>query len=140
MIISWLLYILFGLLPSLFFDVLTGHTQVTLGFWEILVLFVSSELVRILDEFAWSVVKAISEYTTRALLQHNLLQYILEKPSIHINSYAPGETLNRFRDDIQAVTDLLTSWLFLVSSCIFAIIAIVIMIQISFFLTILTFR
>ena len=78
---GWLLFVALGVLPSQFFDTLTGAKPAPLGLWAILALLGGFELARAWCNFGWAVVGVSTEYRVRALLQRNLLQRILEVPA-----------------------------------------------------------
>lgn len=136
---SWLLSIPLGLLPSQFFDTLTGVNPSPLGLWTLLALLAGFEMVRILCNFGWGVVGVATEYRVRALLQRNLLQRILAVPAGQALPFSAGETVNRFRDDVNAVSRLLTAWQSFVGACLFGLIGLIMMARISLPITLLVF-
>ncbi|MEM7132508.1 MAG: ABC transporter ATP-binding protein [Chloroflexota bacterium] len=136
---SWLFSIPLGLLPSQFFDTLTGVQPSPWGVWGLIALLGGFEVVRALCNFGWGVMGVNTEYRVRALLQRNLMQQILEVPAIRVLPFSTGETVNRLRDDVNALTGLLTSWQAFLSMCCFALVGLILMARISPSITLLVF-
>lgn len=136
---SWLLFIPGGVLPSQFFDTLTGVNPSSLGIWGLVVLLGVVEVARILADFGWSVVGVITSYQVRSLLQRNLLQRILEIPALRTIPFSAGEAVNRFRDDVNTASRILSSWLSFLGGCLFALIGLIMMAHISLPITLLVF-
>ena len=136
---SWLLSIPLGLLPSQFFDTLTGANPSPLGIWALITLLGGFEVARSLSNFAWGVMSVGTEYRVRALLQRNLLQRIFEVSAGQALPFATGEAVNRFRDDVNAVSGLLTSWQSFGGACLFGLIGLLMMARISLPITLLVF-
>lgn len=136
---DWVLYIPFGVLPSIFFDTLTGHAPLAMSVWGILALLFAAEFIRTIDELGWEFLITVTHYTTSSLLQRNLFQRILALPGGRALPFSTGEALNRFRDDVNALCQQLASWFSVVGAAIFAMIALVMMVKISLFLTVLVF-
>jgi ATP-binding cassette subfamily B protein len=136
---GWLLFIALGLLPSQFFDTLTGVNPSPLGIWGVIALLGGFEMARALTNFGWSVVGVATAYRVRALLQRNLLQRILDAPAGRALPFSAGEAANRFRDDVNSVSWLLASWQSFLGACLFALIGLIMMARISLPITLLVF-
>lgn len=125
-----------GSLIKLFFDKLNGAAPVTLGIYAIAALFTAQAVAR------WAFSYAAfggATYTARyfgGLLRRNLLARVLERPGAAALPETPGESLNRFRDDVdEAVT--MTDWfLDLGGFFVFMAAALVVLLRISVPLTV----
>jgi ATP-binding cassette subfamily B protein len=126
-------------LPSQFFDTLTGAKPSPLGLWGLLALLGSFELTRALCNFGWATVGVGTEYRVRALLQRNLLQHLLATPAVRVLPFSTGESVNRLRDDVNSVAGLLSSWISFLGASLFALIGLVMMARISWWITLLVF-
>lgn len=136
---GWLLFAALGLLPSQFFDTLTGTKPSPLGLWGLLALLGGFELTRAWCNFGWSTVGVGTEYRVRALLQRNLLQQMLAAPAAHTLPFPTGETVNRLRDDVNTVSGLLSSWISFFGASLFALVGLFMMARISLPITLLVF-
>lgn len=136
---GWLLFAALGLLPSQFFDTLTGAKPSPLGLWGILALLGGFEFTRALCNFGWATVGVGTEYRVRALLQRNLLQRILAAPAARPLPFSSGEAVNRLRDDVNTVSGLLSSWISFLGASLFALVGLIMMARISLPITLLVF-
>lgn len=136
---GWLLFVALGLLPSQFFDTLTGVKPSPLGVWGLLALLGGFELARALCNFGWATVGVGTEYRVRALLQRNLVQQILVAPAAQALPFSTGETVNRLRDDVNTLSGLLSSWTSFLGAVLFALIGLLMMARISLLITLLVF-
>lgn len=132
---SWLLSIPLGLLPSQFFDTLTGVQPSPWGVWGLLALLGGFEVARTLCNFGWGVMGVNTEYRVRALLQHNLLQRLLAVPAARALPFSTSEAVNRFN----VLAGLLTSWQAFLATCSFALVGLILMARISLSITLLVF-
>ncbi|GHO48351.1 ABC transporter ATP-binding protein [Ktedonospora formicarum] len=136
---GWVLYIPLGVLPSLFFDALSAHSPQAMEVWGILTLLFTAEFIRAIDILGWELLLTVTHSITSSLLQHNLFQRLLAFPGGQVLPFSTGEILNRFRDDVNVLCQLLASWFNLVGAGVFALVALVMMARISLLLTILVF-
>ncbi|MEX1018242.1 MAG: ABC transporter ATP-binding protein [Litorilinea sp.] len=136
---GWLLFVALGLLPSQFFDTLTGANPSPLGIWWLLALLGGFELARALSNFGWAVMSVNTEFRVRALLQRNLFHRILAVPAGRALPFSTGEAVNRLRDDVNAVSGLLSAWVSFLGACLFALIGLTLMARISLPITLLVF-
>lgn len=94
-----------GHLTKLFFDKLTDGAAVSFSLTAILVMLVAQGAAR----WTWSAMAFWSgEYVLRlhdGLLRRNLLARILARPGAAALPEPPGESLNRFRDDVDEAVD-----------------------------------
>ncbi|MFZ0218166.1 MAG: ABC transporter transmembrane domain-containing protein, partial [Candidatus Dormiibacterota bacterium] len=100
-----LLVLVPGLLAGLFFDTLTGHEQVPLG-WTGLLLVMA--LVAAGQAALWLLggyVEILLRFRISGLLRHNLLRRLLDRPGARALSFSIGETISRFRDDAHQAED-----------------------------------
>jgi len=136
---GWLLFLALGLVPSQFFDTLTGVQPSPLGVWGLVALLGGVELARALCNFGWAVVGVGTEYRVRALLQRNLMARILALPAARALPFSTGEAVNRLRDDVNNVSGLLSSWISVFGASLFALIGLYTMARISWSITLLVF-
>jgi len=111
-VISWYLFPLVpGLIVRSIFDTLTGETVAGPNLPTLFALLIGVALVRqvslvgsVSTEVAWHIIVA-------TLLRKNLLVRILQYPGAQALPASAGEAISRFRDDVDAIPELLT-WTF----------------------------
>ncbi len=128
-----------GLLMRDFFDALQGHARLGFTPYGIAVLLVavavSRSLVILFDitaEWTWN-------YLGAALIRRNLLERILSHPAARALSDSSGEAVNRFRDDVDAIIDFCDTLLFTTGMLVFAVFAVVTMIDTQPTITLVVF-
>jgi ATP-binding cassette subfamily B protein len=134
---------LFPLLPGLvvqpFLDGLSGSAPLTLDTWGMVAVFVAIGVTRVAASFSAVAAELTAQLTAAALLRRNLLARILEHPGARALPASPGEAISRFRDDVQVVVSFLTWVLDPVGQAVTAGIALVVLIRIDAWLTLLVF-
>ena len=133
----------FGLVLQEFFNVLAtlakSTTRVSLLPWWLLGALVLAASLRALIEF----VSLSPTYTciiaTKALLQRNLLRYILQRPGARAIPGSVGEAINFFRDDVDAVDMLFGYIADMIGLVLFMIPAAIILLRIDRLITLLVF-
>ncbi len=131
--------LVFGLAIQGFFNILSTSKHLSYGLWLFLALLVAAALARFMIVLGEGVVRPLSFFVSEALLRRNLLERILELPGSHALSDAPGEVINRFRDDAQNVS-VMFGWIHAVTGLgIYSIIAFVILLHINVMITLLVF-
>lgn len=128
-----------GLIAREFFDALTNGAQAGLNEWSLIALLLGSGLGYMLvftmslwAFFTWW-------FSTQALLHKNLLRSLLHTRAAPTGAASPGETVNRFRDDAQAILLTLDGWLDMVGQGVFAAVALGTMLAINPTITLVVF-
>jgi ATP-binding cassette, subfamily B, bacterial len=128
-----------GLLIQHFFDSITPATTTLLSPWTVILLFLAVGLARVGAILGQYVVDITWRFTIRALLHRNLFAQILDYQGSHWVADAPGDTVSRFRDDLNEMVDFLSWSLDLLGMTVFAIVATYVMLAISPLITIVVF-
>jgi ATP-binding cassette subfamily B protein len=138
---SWTIFLAPGFIARAFFDTLTGKAPAAIGAWGLIALLVALELSRVAVTLGSAAVNATFDFTSRALMQHNLFQRILVRPGARAIPYSPGEAISRFRDDVDVVANYLGAGglLLMVSMVVFTSVALVTMLRIDALLTLVVF-
>ena len=135
-----------GLIVKTVFDAISGSSTVAndtfLGIpalWCFIALYLLVEVARLffsvgLEWYGWTF-----RNLTGALLRRNLFASILRRRGEHPLPVAPGEAINRFRDDVGEVADFPTWLPDQVGKWIAAVIAVVIMARINLTITLIIF-
>jgi ATP-binding cassette subfamily B protein len=96
-----------GLIARSFFDALTGAAAIPGGTRGVAVLLVALALGQAVLWLIAGYVEIVFRFLVSALLRRNLLGQMLERPGALALPYPIGETLNRFRDDVDVAEDSL---------------------------------
>ncbi|MEZ4711554.1 MAG: ABC transporter ATP-binding protein [Caldilineaceae bacterium] len=133
--LAWISISLAELLPGLFakafFDALSGHAPFGLTIWGVTALVGAGALIYIGAIFGGAMADIRYRFVLSALMRHNLLERILERPGANALPGAVGEVLNTFRDDAEAVEDAVSWFIDQISIFTFAIVAAAIMFSIN---------
>ncbi len=125
-----------GLIVRAFFDGLTGDAPVTLGPLTLVALLLAVELGRV----AFFYVSLLSWYNfsmaAEGLLRANMLGWLTGGPGARRLPGSPGDTVDRFREDVHEVIRLADSWIDLAGVTLFAVFALAIMAQIDPLITV----
>ena len=120
-----------GLAAQRIFDTLSGEAVAGPNIWVILIIYAVAPLART----ALYVFKVILDlkfiYTLGTLLRRNMLAAILKLPGARALTQSPGETLSRFRDDVEDVQEYMTLPISAISRLVFTVGAMLIMLQIN---------
>jgi len=139
--LSWVLALAPGLIAKAFFDALTGHAPARVGLYGLIALLLMAEAARL----AMSIGATFAERTVGlyhgSLLRKNMFRGILQHPGARTVPVSPGEAINRFRDDVSSILGFLglAGLLNLVSTVVFAAVALTIMLRINARITLLVF-
>lgn len=96
-----------GLLAQSFFDALTGAAAVPGGTSGIVLLLGVLALAQAALWLIAGYVEIVFRFLVSALLRRNLLHHILSRPGALALPYGIGETISRFRDDVDIAEDSL---------------------------------
>ena len=128
-----------GLLIREFFDTLSGVAAFDWSIGALIALFVVTAAIRIGVIAGGGVVDPLHRFTMSALLRRNLLERILQRPGARALPDTVGETLSRFRDDAEQAEDSISWTLDVVGTTIFAIGALVVLLNINVRITLTVF-
>lgn len=138
--------IIFDLLPLLpgvvlkyIFDYFSGKLHVSIGLWGLLALLIATFAARIVSSYMIAVVEANERFTISGLLRRNLMDSILNKPGAKACSKPTGDVLSSFRDDAYQVEDYVTQLIDALGNIIYAVVALIILMEINVRITLLVF-
>ncbi len=127
------------LIARAIFDRLTDDAPVRFGLWTLVLLLLGSAVGRQAAYVALTAGQTLHTALVSSLVRANLLAQILQRPAAQAIPDSPGETLSRFRDDIDPLSTFLGSAFNLVGVSLFALLAIVTMARTSPLLTVVAF-
>ncbi|MBN1178863.1 MAG: ABC transporter ATP-binding protein [Anaerolineae bacterium] len=146
LLLGFLEVMFFGVTPQVtgfiiraFFDTLSGASQAGVGVYGLVALIVVTALVRVVFIFADVSVYFYFRYTIAALLRKNLFETVLKRPGARAVPGSPGEAISRFRDDVDELAFFMAESLILAGFGLFALVAVVVMVQIDARITVLVF-
>jgi ATP-binding cassette subfamily B protein/ATP-binding cassette subfamily C protein len=136
-----------GLIIREFLNTLTNQSQLSLSHWTFVILLAATGIGRVIFIFIGRVTKTQHRFTMSALIRHNLLRIILNRPAALAlkrenqsqNTLALGELISYFRDDVGLIEDNIVSTSELFDAGVFALIAFIILANINWQMTILIF-
>ncbi len=134
--------LVFGLILQAFFNMLGTLNQqprLTAYLFVLTGLLLLTALIRALISVVGQFSIAAFSFDMGALLQHNLLRRILDRPGAQAVPGSPGEAISSFRDDVQAVRSMLSVTVDAIALFIFAVAAIVILLHVDAQITLLVF-
>lgn len=136
--VLWLVFhslpLLFGIGMQWFFDRLTSNSTSLLWLAAPLLFVMLARIARV-GTFFIAFYKFITYYyEITAMLRTNILAGILRWPGRNLPA-SPGETMSRFRDDVNETTNYVESWVDFWGKLAFALIAIIVMANISWQIT-----
>lgn len=97
-----------GLIVQHVFDALTRHAAAGFTLPTLIALIVAAGLVRAGVLLAAVAFESTMGLTAAALLRHNLFLRIMRRPGAQPVPFSAGESISRFRDDVEAITRFLT--------------------------------
>jgi len=128
-----------GLVEKAVFDRITGQGTEGVGLWTLIALYVAVGGARLVATYAETWAGYTFRYTVGALLRRNLLAATLRRPGALTPPVSPGESVNRYRDDVAEVGDFPT-WLPDVAGTALAfVIAVAVMLGINAGITLVVF-
>lgn len=98
-----------GLIVAKVFNLLSLNSELGGEFWWFIAILVGAYLGRILVTYAGTASYIVYAFYVSTLVRQNMLKDILSRPGAKTLAMAPGEVLNRFRDDVHTVEDMF-SW------------------------------
>jgi ATP-binding cassette subfamily B protein len=128
-----------ALISRAFYDTLSGQAQAGFTPWSLIVLMVAAALVRVASIFGDITLEFTLLARSRALLRKNLFDRILQHPGARAVPGSPGEAVSRFRGDVEEIVRFIDRIVFLIGRTIFAVVAVVTMLQINARITLYVF-
>ncbi|GER86143.1 HlyB/MsbA family ABC transporter [Dictyobacter vulcani] len=128
-----------GLVGREFFNRLTARPAVEMGLWWLIALLLGSTAGRIAGLVGCQFTNSPFILCNTALLQKNILSRILELPGAHALPASSGEAISRLRDDVDENAVFLMVFNDLIALTSFAIIALIVMLQINPVITLAIF-
>jgi ATP-binding cassette, subfamily B, bacterial len=121
-----------------FFDALSGNAQSGIGVWGVAGLRALITVVRVGLRFANLAALYTFTFVLTALLRKNLLAHILRRPGASAVPGSPGEAVSRFRGDVEMLVSFVGNMLpYTLSSTLFTIVAVGVMLRINARITML---
>jgi ATP-binding cassette, subfamily B, bacterial len=133
----WVMPVIPGLLTRAFFDRL--ETSAGLNVTTIVALLSAYSLGRITVMVVGMINDAHLSFRVGSLLRRNMLARIFQLPGSRAVQESPGETISRFREDVEHVEEALSWTVDIAGSILFASVASVIMVSIDARITALVF-
>ncbi len=131
--------LVFGLVIQGFFNLLPASRHLSEGLWLFLALLVGAALARYGIALGGGIVRPFSLMVTESLIRRNLFARILELPGVRALPDSPGEVINRFRDDVENVSQMF-GWIYAtIGLGLYSIVAIIILLHISVAITLFVF-
>lgn len=135
--------LVFGLLLQAFFNTLDtlqqAQDRVNMSLWLFLGLLVGAALLRMVLQGSALHPMFSMIFMTKALLQRNVLRYILQRPGARAIPCSPGEAINYFRDDTSVIDMTFGELAYFISLLAFAIPACIILFSINSTITLVLF-
>lgn len=138
---EWMFFGLFpqfvGLIMKAYFDRLSSTNPEGIGVYTLVALLVGVALGKAGAIFmdVWTYFNF--RYSLEALLRRNLFEYILSRPGAQAVPESPGEAISRFREDVNEIAFFMAESLILLGFGFFAIMAVIVMININWQVTLI---
>ncbi len=123
--------LLMGLAVRAFFDAVSGQAPAGLNAWTLLALLAASQLARVVI-FSFGVETFIDQWIKfEFLLRRNMLNCLVNGPGARQMNESSGESMTRFRDDVNDVNEWLEAIVDVFGIIGFALMALVVMFRIQ---------
>ncbi len=126
-----------GLIMRAFFDALSGSQRAGLGIWTLVAFMVVAGLAQMGGMYGGMSHWSKFWYTGEALLRNNMMRWLVQGKGARVLKEAPGETVNRFRDDVDSVMMYMDNWFDALGQGIVTVVALAIMFSINPLITLL---
>ena len=130
---------IFALTLREIFDTLTGDARTSLSVWTLCAVIVGIAAARFGVRAGAITLQFANQFMIGALLRRNVLAYVMDLSGGRGLPASPGEAVTRFRGDASGVGQFLIGPKYVAANLVFAAIAVVIMMQISPFITLVGF-
>ena len=121
------------------FDTLTGDARTSFSVWTLCAVMVGIAIARFGVRVGTITLQFANEFMIGALLRRNVLAYVMDLTGDRGLPASPGEAVTRFREDASSVGEFFIGPKFIAANLVFAAIAVVIMVRISPFITLVGF-
>ncbi|MEZ4861074.1 MAG: ABC transporter ATP-binding protein [Caldilineaceae bacterium] len=128
-----------ALLMRQFFDGLTGDAPFVWGINGLVWLLIGIGVARAVATVVDVVGNRLFRHPLGALLRKNLLTHLFARPAAQALPMSPSEAVSRLRDDVIVTVNFLYTTTFFVAHLLFALIAVVVMVRIDPWVTVLVF-
>ncbi len=135
-----------GLLIQQFFDHLTKQTSPSEFPWIWIALLMAVGIARVIVIFLGRITKTQHRFTMSALVRHNLLLGLLNRPGAELTvgrangkKTSPGELLSYFRDDALQIENTVASTNEILAEAVFALVSVGILLSVNAKMTLLVF-
>ncbi|HUH07539.1 MAG TPA: ABC transporter ATP-binding protein, partial [Egibacteraceae bacterium] len=120
-----------GLAVRGFFDALSGEAPAGANYWTFLAAIVAFGASRAGTIVGGVWLWATYWFTITGLLRRNLMEWLVEGPGARSLPEAPGEAVNRFRDDVEEALTYIESWVDLWGAGLFVVLGLAVMFAVS---------
>jgi ATP-binding cassette subfamily B protein len=120
-----------GLIVRAIFDAISGKAQAGLNPYTLSALLVVTAVGRVGFLFSAISVHVANYFVMSALLRKNMFSSILDRPGARAVPGSPGEAISRFRGDVNEFAGFVSELFFPISFGVFAIVAMVVMLNIN---------
>jgi ATP-binding cassette subfamily B protein len=128
-----------GLVEKAVFDRITGHSPLQVDIWALIAIYAGIGLARMAATYGETFAGWTFRYAAASLVHNNLFAALLRRPGALSHPVAPGEALNRYRNDAAELCDFPT-WLPDVAGNLLSFVAaVVIMASIDWQITLVAF-
>ena len=121
------------------FDTLTGEARTSLSVWTLCAVIVGIAASHLGVLIGTMTLQFANQFMIGALLRRNVLAHLMDLPGDRTLPASPGEAVTRFRGDASSVGGFLIRPKFIASQIVFSTVAIIIMMRISPFITLVGF-
>jgi ATP-binding cassette subfamily B protein len=123
--------LLVGLVTKLFFDSLTGDAPAGFDVTTVISLLVAVSLARVVSIVLGAWADGGHRFAMSALLRHNMLRRVMQRPGAQAMPCSAGEAVSYFREDAEQAEDSISWTLDTIGAGIFAVVALWVLFSIS---------
>ncbi|HEX8221105.1 MAG TPA: ABC transporter ATP-binding protein [Chloroflexia bacterium] len=124
-----------GLIMKAFFEALSSGEQAGATIWTLIALSVVVGVISMAALWVGIDQWSVFWYSSHALLRKNMMQWLVSGPGARVLKEAPGETVNRFRDDVEHVVKYIDNWFDSTGQGLITLLAVGIMFSINWAIT-----
>ena len=122
-----------------FLNLISGDAPAQLGFWSIIAVLGAAAVAKLFGVYGTIRSNVPLMYRIAALLQKNMLRHILKQPGARALLKSPGESISRFRGDVQEMCWFPLRLSDMLAALITASIAVVFMLRVNVPITLVAF-
>lgn len=135
-----------GLVIREFFNALTNQSTFTRSPWIWVAVFLAIGIARIAAIITGRITKTQHRFTMSALIRHNLLANLLQRPSAELLTateqdppLSPGEVISFFRDDVSQIEDTVVGTNEILGEGVFAVVSLLVLLSVNVTITLFVF-